>query len=87
LFDALDARNQKLNELPFDKIFIIFIGTLIIPFFAYLGLSVVYDATAVSFEQSIQNVLVIILIVLIVAFYAIIIPVLTYRHRRSSNLL
>jgi hypothetical protein len=87
LFDALDVRNQKLNELPFDKIFIIFMGALMISFLAYLGLSVVYDATAVSFEQSIQNVLVTMLIVPILTFYAIIIPVLTYRRRRRSNLL
>jgi hypothetical protein len=87
LFEALDEGNQKLNELPFDKIFIIFMGALMISFLAYLGLSIVYDTTVVSFEQSIQNVLVIMLIVPILAFYAIIIPVLTYRRRRRSNLL
>ena len=87
LFDALDAWNQKLNELPFDKIFIIFMGALMISFLVYLGLSIVYDAPAVSFDQSVQNVLVSIVITSILASYAIIVPVLTYRRRQRSNLL
>ena len=43
LFGALGSRNQKLNELPFDEIFTIFTGVLIISFFIYLGLFAVCE--------------------------------------------
>jgi hypothetical protein len=89
LFEALGARHEKLNEIPFDKIFTISTGSWVISFFVYLSLSTIFDTMAVS-EQLQQNLftgIIVGLFGLLGTIYAIILPVLTYRHRRSSRLL